>query len=327
MIRMRPFVAGCSLVAAACSSSPPGGGAGENVGTATAAITEVPSGVGCIEVDVTGARSVTSRFDVTAGEGSVLSLTGLPLGLDTFVGLAYPSACSAVTSQVQATWISAATQASLTSQASASIALDLHPNGQSSVSINFDGDDGGAGDDGGDEAGDDAGATASCPAGLLSCAGNLCLASCPVVTWGNNATPCTQTNGWSANYLIGQSFALPAMTVSDLGVNVLAGSATVSGILALYSDADGVPGSLVAWTLPAAVNAGANVIPLPSSIQVAAGTYWIVGEFSDVVYLCRSATAASTEFASLTYPAPPPASFPVPTTYADYQIGYYVQGH
>jgi hypothetical protein len=161
--RIRPvtfvFAVGCSSLAlvAACSSS---GGGGEDVGVASAAISQVPAQVGCIEIDVTGARSVTERFDVTAGQSPVLSITGLPLGLDTFVGLAYPGACAAVTNANQATWISDATQASLVAQQVASVALSLHPNGESSIAVSFDGDDGGV----------DAGSTtAACTAGQALC--------------------------------------------------------------------------------------------------------------------------------------------------------------
>jgi hypothetical protein len=130
----------CSIAAVACSAGSPE----ENIGQATAAITQVPAQVGCIEIDVTGARSVTQRYDVTAGQSSVLSLNGLPLGLDTFVGLAYPGACSAVASAAQATWISDAVQSSLVAQQVASVTLVLHPNGQSSVGVSFQGDDGGS---------------------------------------------------------------------------------------------------------------------------------------------------------------------------------------
>jgi hypothetical protein len=131
----------CSIAAVACSAGAP---EEEDIGRASAAITQVPAQVGCIEIDVTGARSVTQRYDVSAGQSSVLSLTGLPLGLDTFVGLAYPGVCSAVASAAQATWISDAVQASLVAQQVASVTLVLRPNGESSVGVSFQGDDGGS---------------------------------------------------------------------------------------------------------------------------------------------------------------------------------------
>jgi hypothetical protein len=195
--RIRPvaFAVACSSLAlvalgAACSSA----GSGEDVGVATAAITQVPAQVGCIEIDVTGARSVTHRFDVTSGQSSVLSLTGLPLGLDTFVGLAYPGACAAVTGATQATWISDATQASLVAQQVSSIAVNLHPNGESSIAVSFTGDDGGV---------DAQTTTSTCSAGQSLC-GTTCAniatdpancGACGLVCSAVNATATVCSNG------------------------------------------------------------------------------------------------------------------------------------
>jgi hypothetical protein len=138
------FTACITALAGACSgtgeSSHP---STEDIGQATAAIYAVPPMVGCVEIDVTGARSVTSRFDVMPGASSVLRLTGLPLGTDTFVGLAYPSACAGVMSTTQATWASDPVMASLVPQAVASVPLTLHPNGQASVGVGFQPDDAG----------------------------------------------------------------------------------------------------------------------------------------------------------------------------------------
>jgi hypothetical protein len=108
----------------------------------------VPADVACVEIDVAGARDVVRRFDVTADEMVVLSLTGLPLGTDTFTGLAYPMGCSAVTSPMQATWISDPVQAALVAQAVADVSLVLRPNGQTNVCVGFQADDAGPDDSG-----------------------------------------------------------------------------------------------------------------------------------------------------------------------------------
>jgi hypothetical protein len=144
MLRHVAAFAACSFLAVGTACSSASSPSDEDVGEATAAITQVPAQVGCVEIDVTGARSVTNRTNVTPGTNALISLTGLPLGLDTFVGLAYPGACNAVTSASQATWISNAVQASLTAQQVASVSLTLVPNGQSSVGVSFQPDDAGA---------------------------------------------------------------------------------------------------------------------------------------------------------------------------------------
>jgi hypothetical protein len=139
----------------ACGGTGEPSRAAEDIGQATAALTAIPPMVGCVEIDVTGARSVTDRFDVTPSKPPVLSLTQLPLGSDTFVGLAYPSACAGVMSTTQSTWISNPVVATLTPQAVASISLALRPNGQASVGVGFVPDEAGA----------------SCMSPLVSCAG------------------------------------------------------------------------------------------------------------------------------------------------------------
>jgi hypothetical protein len=138
------FTACITALAGACSgtgesSRPPT----EDIGQATAAISAVPPMVACIEIDVMGARSVTRRFDVMPGASAALTLTGLPLGTDTFVGLAYASACQGVMSTMQATWISDPVMATLVPQAVASVSLTLHPNGQANVGVGFQPDDAG----------------------------------------------------------------------------------------------------------------------------------------------------------------------------------------
>jgi hypothetical protein len=139
--------AGLAVVAfaVACGSSRPAVRAGEDVGQATAAIGLIPAQVACVEIDVAGARQVVRRFDAIAGAPLALSLTALPLGADTFTGLAYPVACDSVMSPRQATWMSDPVQVTLALQVVADVSLQLHVNGQATVGVGFD-DDGGAGD-------------------------------------------------------------------------------------------------------------------------------------------------------------------------------------
>jgi peptidoglycan/xylan/chitin deacetylase (PgdA/CDA1 family) len=116
----------------------------EETGKATAALGVVPAAVGCVEIDVVGARTVTSRFDVAQGQMPVLSLSGLPLGTDTFNALAYPTACKSVTGTAQATWISDSVSAPVASTTVANVTLTLRPNGRASVGVGFESDDAGS---------------------------------------------------------------------------------------------------------------------------------------------------------------------------------------
>ncbi|HEY8087945.1 MAG TPA: hypothetical protein VIF09_08870 [Polyangiaceae bacterium] len=130
-----------SLALAACSASHGGsGGADEPTGEATAAITVVPSGVQCVDINVVqgdDARAVDQRFTVTPGQGAVLKLVGLPLGAVTFSGLAYPVACSAVTTTTAATWATAPASATLQSGVVASVAMEFQAAGSVEVGVSF----------------------------------------------------------------------------------------------------------------------------------------------------------------------------------------------
>lgn len=95
-----PFV-----LLAGCSSGSGGSGSSENTGRATLAVTNVPSGVQCIEVSVQGASTVTQTFTVSGGESSAnLSLGDLPLGWASVTGQAYDVACGNIGS-AQPAWV------------------------------------------------------------------------------------------------------------------------------------------------------------------------------------------------------------------------------
>src|SRR5689334_14468102 len=101
-----------SCFAVACSGAP-NADEDANVGVATATITQVPPQVSCVDIQVNGSRSFSKKFDVTAGQTSVLSLSGLPTGNVTFIGLAYPLACASVVASTTATWLSQPVPATL----------------------------------------------------------------------------------------------------------------------------------------------------------------------------------------------------------------------
>lgn len=110
-------------------------------GVATAAITNVPSDVGCIEIAVTGNRTVDRKYDVSPGASSVLSMSGLPVGSVTFVAQAFQGACSTITSTSVPTWLSDALSVTLVSAVNTDVKLALRRNGKASVSVDFDDSD------------------------------------------------------------------------------------------------------------------------------------------------------------------------------------------
>jgi hypothetical protein len=137
------FVTSASIVA--CSS---GFGGDEATGSASVAVTQVPAGNACLRITVTGATQTAVRsFDVTPGQGSVASLSGLPLGADAFLGEAFASSCAGVGTTSTADWTSDAVSATLTAKTVANVTLQMHKGGRANVGVDF-GDDGGTLGDG-----------------------------------------------------------------------------------------------------------------------------------------------------------------------------------
>jgi hypothetical protein len=117
----------------------------ELTGRASMAIADVPSNVSCIQVSAaTSSRTATDSFDVTAGQSTVLELSGIPTGAVTFTGSAFASACSAVTPSSTPNWTGAPVTAVIAATTVTPVTLVLTPNGQTAVTIDFEGDAGGS---------------------------------------------------------------------------------------------------------------------------------------------------------------------------------------
>jgi hypothetical protein len=121
----------------------------------------------CIRVTATGGgRTVTDRLNVTPGPGTVLPLSGLPLGSDTFVGDAFPVGCSAIGSSIP-TWVADPVVVDVTAAMRANLALVFKPNGRAGVSADF----GDAGSDSGLPNASCTNAGCVCVAGFDNCDG------------------------------------------------------------------------------------------------------------------------------------------------------------
>jgi hypothetical protein len=145
-------------IAAGCGSSHDPVTNTELTGSARFAIEQAPPDALCLQVTVTGSRSVQRSVDIVPGGSTSFTLSGLPIGSDVFVEQAFAVACGAVDSSSVPTWVSDPVTATLTAGVVADITIVLHHNGQASVTSTFEGDpDGGAdaaaGDGGGSSTG------------------------------------------------------------------------------------------------------------------------------------------------------------------------------
>jgi hypothetical protein len=122
---------GCSATGSPPSSLEP-------VGSATIAIANAPSNAACIEITAAGTRTVTSSFNLVAGESTLFTVGGLPLGQVTFSAQAFAVACMGVTATSVPTWVdNAPLSAKISVSPAVAITLNLVPTGNASITVNF----------------------------------------------------------------------------------------------------------------------------------------------------------------------------------------------
>jgi hypothetical protein len=100
-------------------------------------------------------------------------------------------------------------------------------------------------------------------------------------------------------------------------------------ILALYTDVAGVPSALVAETTTTGtpLEAGNNQILVTSPVAVAAGSYWIMGEYNTTVSLCvDSVTTNTDDFTAVTFGTVPSSFGTAGSDTRVQDINYYVVG-
>jgi hypothetical protein len=101
-------------------------------------------------VTASGDRTVTRQYDVAAGQSTVFTMSGLPLGTVVFSAAAFADSCSDVTTAREATntsvftesnlipdWVSDPVVASVAVSPAVGVTLVMHRNGNAGVSVDF----------------------------------------------------------------------------------------------------------------------------------------------------------------------------------------------
>ncbi len=156
-----------------------------------------------------------------------------------------------------------------------------------------------------------------------SCSSGTCVAATGV-TYGQ-AMQLGTSNTFSANYLLGHRVTVTAAgTIATFGL--FNQSTTGRAQMALYTDASGRPGTLVAQTAAFTVTGGRQEIAATPLAPLAAGTYWLMAvyERDHAGYAMRPSTN-STAYVSFTFGRTPPSTFPTPTFYTGDTINYYIR--
>jgi hypothetical protein len=135
----------------------------------------------------------------------------------------------------------------------------------------------------------------------------------------------------SGNLFLAQRLTVGApLSTTALGAIMSPGASSVSGILALYTDSGGVPGTLMAYTPQSTFAAGAtNEFGLSNTPTLQPGTtYWLAGEFTTGAAICNDGSGSnSVEYRILpSLTNPPPISFGTATTANTANFNFYVMG-
>jgi alpha-tubulin suppressor-like RCC1 family protein len=126
-------VAGCS---GASGASPAPSGA-EATGQIEASLTQIPSGVQCVQV-AASRGGVVSTVTVMSGQSSAaLSIGPLLPGSTTLQASAFNLACASVTSSTTPDWIGSAVSIEVKPGVTQPVTLSLFPNAPTSVAVNF----------------------------------------------------------------------------------------------------------------------------------------------------------------------------------------------
>jgi hypothetical protein len=108
-----------------------------DTGVARIALTQAPSGVGCLVITAQGTRTLTRSFDLSTGKSTDLEMASLPTGVVSFTGNAFDLGCSRVPSSASPTWISDGATALIAPGAVADVALLMRRNGRADVGVDW----------------------------------------------------------------------------------------------------------------------------------------------------------------------------------------------
>lgn len=127
------------------------------------------------------------------------------------------------------------------------------------------------------------------------------------------------------NYLLGTMISVPAGGGVLTHLSTIGKAAGPMMKLALYTDSEGSPNTLVAQTAAVALTVGPNEVPVTQSF-LPAGNYWIMGIFETNASIGISFPCEETvKYISHTFSSPLPTTFPTPTVYSCQRFNYYIR--
>jgi hypothetical protein len=157
----------------------------------------------------------------------------------------------------------------------------------------------------------------------LSCVNGMCTNSPPTKV--GNYQVFGSNSSHAANYLLGSQLAVPK-NGKLLQFGVISKGSGPHVIMALYTDVNGSPGSLVAYTTSTSLNNSDQQIAPNVQAALSQGNYWIMGEYDTTasIGIDYSVSSAVVKYISHTFGSQLPANFPNPTSYTGQRFNYYI---
>lgn len=140
-----------------------------------------------------------------------------------------------------------------------------------------------------------------------------------------NSTEFSSASNHLANYLLGSAVVVPAGgTLTHLALISKSSGQMVK--MALYTDVNGNPGSLVAASAAATLVVGVNEFAVTST-ALSAGTYWIMAVYNvDASIGIRFGVGTDVvKYISFAFGGAIPSTFPTPTVYSGQGFNYYIR--
>ena len=132
-----------------------------------------------------------------------------------------------------------------------------------------------------------------------------------------------ETSGHAANFWLGSKLVVTSpVTLDKFGLIALSSGQKVK--MALYSDASGAPGALIAET-SAHTLASARLEMDVTDVRLAAGTYYIMAIYDSTAKISyTTSTSATVWYKSYTFSSSAPAPFGSASTYTGQEFAYYL---
>jgi len=161
----------------------------------------------------------------------------------------------------------------------------------------------------------------ACDAGT-TCVTNVCSVSAPYDV--GYYTAFTSVGSFSLNYLLGEKITLTkAATLLKFGL--ISGTSGQHVVMALYTDKNGAPDQLVAYTSSTALTISNMNIAPNTQASLSATSYWIMAVYDSTAGPMRdNSTTNPIDYIAFTYGGTLPQTFGTPTTYNGQQFNYYL---